>query len=99
MITNNDYENSVLVTEFIKEIKVRTAESKNISDVNFKPTVKGYEISFSDGDKCIRVSAEVKGFFTKKLLIKKFVDSKEAAICKTCTKEEISACTAQLLSE
>ena len=50
MITNNDYEKSVLIVEIIKELKERTAE-KNITDVLFAPAINGYEVSFLYGEK------------------------------------------------
>ncbi len=99
MITNNDYEKAVLIVEFIKEIKDRTAEKESITDVLFKPTKKGYEVSFSESGKNVRFTVEVKGFFVKKLIIRKFTDAKMTASYKGHNKEEISRCIDLILSE
>ena len=98
MITNNDYEKSVLVVEFTRELKERMAEKENITDALFTPVINGYEVSFSHGDKRVRVTAEVKGFFTKKLIIRKLTDGKKTAVYKAHSKEEISRYAERILS-
>ncbi|MBR5437621.1 MAG: hypothetical protein IKV21_01760 [Clostridia bacterium] len=98
MITNNDYEKSVLITQFLKELKDRISEKENITDVLFTPVTGGYEVSFSYGDKSIFVTAEVKGFFTKKLIIRKLTDGKKTAVYKAHSKEEISRYAERILS-
>lgn len=99
MITNNDYEKAVLIVELVKELKDRISEKENITDVRFTPVISGYEVGFLCGDKSIRITAEVKGFFAKKLIIKKQVKGKVTATYKVHTKAEISACAEQVLSE
>ena len=98
MITNNDYEKSVLIGAFVKEVRDRAAERENITDISFTPVIGGYEISFLNSGINVRVTTEVKGFFVKKLIIKKYVDGKETATYKVHPKEGISACAEQILS-
>ena len=99
MITNNDYEKSVLITQFLKELKDRISEKENITDVLFKPVVKGYEVSFLHSGKNIRVTADVKGFSVKKLIIIKYADGKKVVGYKAHNKEEISRYADLILSE
>lgn len=99
MITNNDYEKAVLIVELVKELKDRISEKKDVTDVQFTPVTNGYEVSFLYGEKSIRITAEVNGFFAKKLITKKYVDGKETSIYKVHTEEESSACAEQILSE
>ncbi len=99
MITNNDYEKSVLLGDFVKEFRDRAAEKQTVTDIRFTPVIGGYEVSFVYGGKNIQVNAKVKGFFTKKLTIKKYVDGKMTATYKAHRKEKISFCTEQILTE
>lgn len=99
MITNNDYEKSVLLGDFVKEVRDRATEKQTVTDIRFTPVVGGYEVSFVCGGKNIQVKAEVKGFFTKKMIIKRYVGGKMTASYKAHSKEEISFCTEQILTE
>ncbi len=99
MITNSDYEKSVLLGDFVKEVRDIATKKQTVTDIRFAPAVGGYEVRFVYGGKNIQVNAEVKGFFTKKLIIKKYVDGKKAAKYKVHRKEEISFCTEQIITE
>ncbi len=99
MITNNDYEKSVLLGDFVKEVKDRAAEKETVTNILFAPVVGGYEVSFQNSETSVRVMAVVKGFFAKKLTIRKYVDGKMTATYKADRKEEISFCTEQILTE
>lgn len=99
VITNNDYEKSVLIGAFVKEVRDRAAEREHITDISFTPVIGGYEISFLNSGINVRVTTEVKGFFVKKLIIKKYVGGKMTASYKAHSKEEISFCTEQILTE
>ena len=89
VITNNDYEKSVLLVGFLNEVKA-TASEKGITDMLYTPFSDGYKVSFAVGEKSIFITAEVKGFFFKKLIVRKYVDHKETVTYKAHNKEELS---------
>lgn len=99
MITDNDYEKSVLLSIFVKEVRDIASGKESITDVLFTPVIGGYEISFLKNGAKVLVSAEVRGFFTKKLIIRKNTDGKNTATYKAYSKEEISRCAALILKE
>ena len=97
MITNNYYEKSVLLGAFVKEFRDIVAEKETVTDILFAPVICGYEVSFKSSGRNVKVTAEVKGFFSKKLIIKRYAGGKRTASYKAHSKEEISFCTEQLL--
>ena len=99
MITNNDYEKSVLLVDFVKEVRDSAADKQTVTDIRFIPVAGGYEVSLVCGGRNVKVTAEVKGFFSKKLIIKRYVGGKMTASYKAHSKEEISFCTEQILTE
>ena len=99
MITNNCYEKSVLLGTFVKEVRDIVAEKETVTDILFMPVICGYEVSFKSGGRNVKVTADVKGFFLNKLIIKKFVDGKATALYKAYNKEEISHLIDLILSQ
>ncbi len=99
MITNNDYEKSVLLGAFVKEVREIASEKENITDILFTPVIGGYEVSFIHSGINVRTTVYVKGFLAKKLIIKKYVDGKMTASYKVCTKDEILRCIERFFTE
>ena len=97
MIRNNDYEKSVLLVGFIKAVRDSISENESISEAVFTPVIGGYKISFLNGGVSVTLTAEVKGFFAKRLIIKKCVGEKKT-LYKICGAEEISRCAEELLT-
>jgi len=88
-----------MIAEFVKEIRDISTKNENITDIMFTPITDGYKISFVyNNDTKVKVAARVKGFFRKKLIIEKYVDSKLSVSYKAQSKEEISHYAELILS-
>ncbi|MBQ2775675.1 MAG: hypothetical protein IJF40_07310 [Clostridia bacterium] len=73
-ITQKEYDQSVLVADFIAKTRSIAQSNEDISDICFMPKVKGYEITFNNGTTAINISLNFKSKILKGIKIKKLVN-------------------------
>lgn len=71
-ISKKEYDQSVLVTDFITKTRTIAELNEAISDICFMPKVKGYDITFNNGTTSVNISLNFKSKLLKGIKIKKF---------------------------
>lgn len=75
-VNKKDYDRSVCVASFIREVKQIADTNQQISGVLFKPVIKGYEITYKNKGVPERISVNAKSIFFKGLIVRKYVNGK-----------------------
>lgn len=75
-ITKKDYDRSVWIVSFIREVKKIAETNENISDVIFTPVIKGYEVEYCNKGRTEKIFVNSRSRFFKGLVIKKYADGK-----------------------
>ncbi len=75
-ITKRDYDRGILIALFNGEVKRIAELNERISDINFTPVIKGYEITYNKNGIPERLFVNAKSLLYGGLIIKRYVNSK-----------------------
>lgn len=75
-ITKKDYDRSVWIALFIREVREFSESNQQISDILFTPVIKGYEITYKNNGVSEKLSVNSKSRFFKGLIVRKYADGK-----------------------
>ncbi|MBQ8762573.1 MAG: hypothetical protein IJZ07_00535 [Clostridia bacterium] len=75
-VTKGDFDRSVRISVFNKEVKNAVQSNGNISDIHFIPVIKGYEITFNNNGVSEKLCINAKSRFYDGLIIKRYINGK-----------------------